>query len=91
MVEEERCQGCKRYMMPLGIEFYRGHTLCYQCVRAWQRLDETIQVLYGRRATWQEYLHPRPSWARVKVAELEKTMLDEVSADTSSGRQYIRH
>jgi len=91
MAEDERCQACKRYMMPLYIEPYRGHNLCYQCVRAWRHLDETMQELYDRRATWQEYLYPRPSWFRGRIAKLEKSMIDELAPSTAGGRQYIRH
>lgn len=91
MDEDERCEGCRRYLLPLYIEPYRERNLCYQCVRAWQRLDETIQELYGRRATWQEYLHPLPSWFRNREVKLEKAMLDELSPSTVGGRQYIKH
>ena len=91
MAEDEQCQACRRWMMPLYIDPYRDHNLCYQCIRAWQHLDEVAQRIYGRVSTWQEYLIPRPSWFKGQIVKLEKSMLDELAPDTSEGHQYIRH
>jgi len=91
MVENERCQACTRWVLPLYIEPYRGHNLCHQCVRAWQCLDMRIQELFQRDATWQEFLNPQPSWFRDRIVKLEKSMLDVLAPSTAEGCQYIRH
>ncbi len=91
MAENERCEGCERYMMPLYLEPYREHSLCYQCLMAWRRLDMIVQTIFQRDATWQEFLDPRPSWFRDRIVELEKSIVDEVAPSTAGGRQYVRH
>ena len=81
--------------MPLYIETYREHRLCYQCVRAWKRLDKVVQELYDREATWEEFLDPRPSWFEKQKEKLEKTMADELDVDMypdpSGNRAYMKH
>lgn len=91
MAEDEQCQACQRCMLSLYIETYRGRRLCYQCVRAWKRLDGIARELYDREAAWEEFLDPRPSWFKGRLAKLEKTMVDELDLDVSGERKYIKH
>ena len=51
-IKREDCEAC--HSIDYGGTKYRGQSICFKCVKDWQKLDKIL----GRQATFKEFLDP---------------------------------
>jgi len=74
MANHPVCDGCDALcgvghldalLTPIWVCIFRTYKLCGHCLTAWKVLN----VLLGRKATWQEFHNPQPKMFREREEE----------------------
>jgi len=69
MDSHPQCEGCGILCgegHEVSLSPYRGHGLCYLCIKSWQTQDRAV----GRETTWEEFHSPKLSLFEQEVIDV---------------------